>query len=331
MGRLETWPTRHSAARLPSAHARAPFPAATPILPSSRPLAAAVGVITETNAEKAIEELKAYEADVATALRDGRWTVLPASGAALRRRARAREGAFPGVLRPAVPGTPGCAWLLSALPRVPAVPRRPSRPSRAGARRYGGGGGGRQGARRHARHPTAVQHSAHRPGELMGAGVRVGARGQGPQPAPQPQQQQQPYCGVHAAALGGRQQQSLSHVHLICSLALHRPRTCLAVYPDRRIRQRSQGGGTRGSRQGSGAGGWLSAVAGRRVRALESSSHVLPAASPPLAASANSPLVALALPHTRECGFRVTLRLVLAQCRARTPTHLQAGQDQHPV
>ncbi len=28
-----------------------------------------MGVITETNAEKAIEELKAYEADVATALR----------------------------------------------------------------------------------------------------------------------------------------------------------------------------------------------------------------------------------------------------------------------
>jgi hypothetical protein len=42
--------------------------------------AATVGVVTETNAEKAIEELKAYEADVATVLRDGRWTVLPASG-----------------------------------------------------------------------------------------------------------------------------------------------------------------------------------------------------------------------------------------------------------
>ncbi|KAK9918863.1 hypothetical protein WJX75_007624 [Coccomyxa subellipsoidea] len=39
---------------------------------------ATVGVITETNAEKAIEELKAYEADVATALRDGRLTVIPA-------------------------------------------------------------------------------------------------------------------------------------------------------------------------------------------------------------------------------------------------------------
>ncbi len=38
-----------------------------------------MGVVTETNAEAAIEELKAYEADVATALRDGRWTVLPAS------------------------------------------------------------------------------------------------------------------------------------------------------------------------------------------------------------------------------------------------------------
>ena len=36
--------------------------------------------MTETNAEKAIEELKAYEADVATVLRDGRWTVLPAGG-----------------------------------------------------------------------------------------------------------------------------------------------------------------------------------------------------------------------------------------------------------
>ncbi|CAL8471661.1 g11203 [Coccomyxa elongata] len=39
---------------------------------------ATVGVVTETNAEKAIEELKAYEADVATALRDGRLTVIPA-------------------------------------------------------------------------------------------------------------------------------------------------------------------------------------------------------------------------------------------------------------
>ena len=39
-----------------------------------------MGVVTETNAEKAIEELKAYEADVATVLRDGRWTVLPAGG-----------------------------------------------------------------------------------------------------------------------------------------------------------------------------------------------------------------------------------------------------------
>lgn len=41
-------------------------------------------MITETNAEKAIEELKAYEADVATALRDGRWTVLPAAGGCSR-------------------------------------------------------------------------------------------------------------------------------------------------------------------------------------------------------------------------------------------------------
>ena len=40
---------------------------------------ATVGVITETNAEAAIEELKAYEADVATALRDGRWVVVSAS------------------------------------------------------------------------------------------------------------------------------------------------------------------------------------------------------------------------------------------------------------
>jgi P-type Ca2+ transporter type 2A len=44
---------------------------------------AAVGVVTETNAEKAIEELKAYEADFATALRDGRWTLLPASEASI--------------------------------------------------------------------------------------------------------------------------------------------------------------------------------------------------------------------------------------------------------
>eukprot|EP00884_Botryococcus_braunii_P019514 jgi/Botrbrau1/6246/Bobra.0129s0001.2 len=40
---------------------------------------ATVGVITETNAEKAIEELKAYEADAATVLRNGRLSVLPAS------------------------------------------------------------------------------------------------------------------------------------------------------------------------------------------------------------------------------------------------------------
>lgn len=40
---------------------------------------ATVGVVTETNAEAAIEELKAYEADVATVLRDGRWIVLPAA------------------------------------------------------------------------------------------------------------------------------------------------------------------------------------------------------------------------------------------------------------
>lgn len=40
---------------------------------------ATVGVVTETNAEKAIEELKAYEADVATVLRGGRLHVVPAS------------------------------------------------------------------------------------------------------------------------------------------------------------------------------------------------------------------------------------------------------------
>eukprot|EP00891_Asterochloris_glomerata_P003373 jgi/Astpho2/3373/e_gw1.00054.11.1_t len=40
---------------------------------------ATVGVITETNAEKAIEELKAYEAQVATVLRNGRLQVLPAA------------------------------------------------------------------------------------------------------------------------------------------------------------------------------------------------------------------------------------------------------------
>ncbi|KAK9866314.1 hypothetical protein WJX84_001071 [Apatococcus fuscideae] len=40
---------------------------------------ATVGVVTETNAEKAIEELKAYEADVGTVLRSSRLTVIPAS------------------------------------------------------------------------------------------------------------------------------------------------------------------------------------------------------------------------------------------------------------
>ena len=40
---------------------------------------ATVGVATETNAERAIEELKAYQADVATVMRDGRLRVLPAS------------------------------------------------------------------------------------------------------------------------------------------------------------------------------------------------------------------------------------------------------------
>jgi Ca2+ transporting ATPase len=40
---------------------------------------ATVGVVTETNAEAAIEELKAYEAEVATVLRDQRWGVVPAA------------------------------------------------------------------------------------------------------------------------------------------------------------------------------------------------------------------------------------------------------------
>ncbi|KAI5404162.1 hypothetical protein KIW84_051341 [Lathyrus oleraceus] len=40
---------------------------------------AAVGVITETNAEKALEELRAYQADVATVLRSGCFSILPAT------------------------------------------------------------------------------------------------------------------------------------------------------------------------------------------------------------------------------------------------------------
>lgn len=40
---------------------------------------ATVGVITETNAERAIEELKAYEADTATVLRAGRMQIVPAT------------------------------------------------------------------------------------------------------------------------------------------------------------------------------------------------------------------------------------------------------------
>ncbi|EPS69623.1 hypothetical protein M569_05142, partial [Genlisea aurea] len=40
---------------------------------------AAVGVITETNAEKALEELLAYQADVATVLRNGYFSILPAA------------------------------------------------------------------------------------------------------------------------------------------------------------------------------------------------------------------------------------------------------------
>ena len=41
--------------------------------------AATVGVITETNAEKAIDELKAYEAESATVLRGGRLSIVPAA------------------------------------------------------------------------------------------------------------------------------------------------------------------------------------------------------------------------------------------------------------
>ncbi|GJX76564.1 calcium-transporting ATPase 3, endoplasmic reticulum-type protein isoform X1 [Tanacetum coccineum] len=40
---------------------------------------AAVGVITETNAEKALEELRAYQADVATVMRNGCFSILPAA------------------------------------------------------------------------------------------------------------------------------------------------------------------------------------------------------------------------------------------------------------
>uniref|UniRef100_A0A7N0SXH2 Calcium-transporting ATPase n=1 Tax=Kalanchoe fedtschenkoi TaxID=63787 RepID=A0A7N0SXH2_KALFE len=40
---------------------------------------AAVGVITETNAEKALEELRAYQAEVATVLRNGCFSILPAT------------------------------------------------------------------------------------------------------------------------------------------------------------------------------------------------------------------------------------------------------------
>ncbi|CAK9155442.1 unnamed protein product [Ilex paraguariensis] len=40
---------------------------------------AAVGVITETNAEKALEELRAYQADTATVLRNGCFSILPAT------------------------------------------------------------------------------------------------------------------------------------------------------------------------------------------------------------------------------------------------------------
>ncbi|XP_010273148.1 PREDICTED: calcium-transporting ATPase 3, endoplasmic reticulum-type isoform X2 [Nelumbo nucifera] len=40
---------------------------------------AAVGVITETNAEKALQELRAYQADIATVLRNGCFSILPAT------------------------------------------------------------------------------------------------------------------------------------------------------------------------------------------------------------------------------------------------------------
>ncbi|XP_044509913.1 calcium-transporting ATPase 3, endoplasmic reticulum-type-like isoform X5 [Mangifera indica] len=40
---------------------------------------AAVGVITETNAEKALEELRAYQADIATVQRNGCFSILPAT------------------------------------------------------------------------------------------------------------------------------------------------------------------------------------------------------------------------------------------------------------
>ncbi|EFJ13461.1 hypothetical protein SELMODRAFT_122175 [Selaginella moellendorffii] len=40
---------------------------------------ATVGVVTETNAEKALKELKAYQADVATVLRNGLLSIVPAS------------------------------------------------------------------------------------------------------------------------------------------------------------------------------------------------------------------------------------------------------------
>jgi Ca2+ transporting ATPase len=40
---------------------------------------AAVGVITETNAEKALEELKAYQAEVAKVLRNGMLSITPAT------------------------------------------------------------------------------------------------------------------------------------------------------------------------------------------------------------------------------------------------------------
>lgn len=147
-----------------------------------------MGVITETNAEKAIEELKAYEADVATALRDGRWTVLPAAGAYCRQLVRfsAHSAAcvriylvcgcwkWEAVNSPAhslplhahsadlVPADlmeVGWAAGISAL--AFADSNNPSICRRAGAGRPDRSGGGRQGARRRAGDAAAEHHAAH--------------------------------------------------------------------------------------------------------------------------------------------------------------------------
>ena len=81
---------------------------------------ATVGVVTETNAEKAIEELKAYEADVATVLRDGRWNVLPA--AEVRRRAQRAQSRAPMHRARSLPlsGQEGlCSSFLRSPPLLP--------------------------------------------------------------------------------------------------------------------------------------------------------------------------------------------------------------------